>query len=980
MEAERSIAIMRVAGPVKTAPETPSPRWRRVRGENRLDRSTWAMARKKSSAAEKSQSTNPSLVIVESPAKARTISAFLGPEFRVEASMGHIRDLPERTRQIKEDSETKEIWEKYRGSPWLELGVNVDEDFQPIYIVPKEKKKYVTKLKQAVKQASRLYLATDEDREGEAISWHLVEVLKDELQKKQLPVHRLVFHEITREAILEALRSPRDINHHLVRAQEARRILDRLYGYELSPLLWRKMQAGLSAGRVQSVALRLVVERERQRIRFRPAEYWDLSALFRKVDDGGFEAKLVSLEGKRIPEGRDFDPATGQPKSPDLMVLTQADAEQWAELLSASPEPPKVAELEEKPYFSRPAPPFITSTLQQEANRKFGFTARYTMQLAQSLYENGYITYMRTDSTHLAPVAVEAARETIATLFGPEYLPPEPRVYRTRVRNAQEAHEAIRPAGHPFRSPEELRGVLSPDEWRLYELIWKRTIASQMRDAVGKRLTVEVEFGPARFQAWGKTIEFPGFLRAYVEGSDDPEAELADREVLLPPLSVGEQLICERLDPKGHTTQPPPRYTEATLIRTLEDLGIGRPSTYATIIDTIISRHYVVKRGNALVPTWLGMAVTQLLEEHFPELVDYQFTAQMEEELDAISRGEADPVHYLKKFYFGNDVPPGENLTEPTTAPNQHGSRGLKNLVKTKTEEIRAQEANRIFIGKPEGDGPEAEPIYVRLGRYGPFLEQGSRRATVPSQLAPDELTVEKALELLRKAEEEDQPIGCCPQTGRPVYVKTGRYGIYVQLGNGSDGEAVRQVTLPRGISRDDVTLEMALNYLALPREIGQHPETGEPITVHIGRYGPYVQCGEETRSLPADVSPFSVTCEQALELLAQPKRRRRRARSKEPIKVFTLGENGERVIQVMDGRYGPYVTDGTINATIPKDIPVEELTAEQAESLLKARAAKVAEGGGRSRRARRSRGSTAASAAQPAASAESDATAPTGE
>ena len=873
----------------------------------------------------KQKDTGKALVIVESPTKARTISSFLGPEFQVEASMGHIRDLPD---------SAKEVPPELRRLPWAELGVNVEEGFKPLYVIPKEKQKQVSKLRQAVKKADRLYLATDEDREGEAISWHLYEVLKPELEKKGLPVHRLVFHEITREAIQEALRAPRDINLSLVRAQEARRILDRLYGYGLSPLLWRKMQAGLSAGRVQSVALRLVVERERQRMRFRPAKYWDLAALFQKPGDGSFEARLVLLEGKRIPEGRDFDPATGLPRDPNLAVLDEAQASQWAEQLRAFRA--QVAEVEEKPYVSRPAPPFTTSTLQQEANRKFGFTARYTMQLAQSLYENGHITYMRTDSTHLAPVAIEAAREVIRTMFGEDYLPPEPRTYRTRVRNAQEAHEAIRPAGHPFRSPEELRTVLPPDEWKLYELIWKRTIACQMRDAVGRRLTVHVDMGPARFLSIGKTIDIPGYLRAYVEGSDDPEAELADKEIVLPPLSVGEELICQQLEPKGHTTQPPPRYTEATLIRTLEDMGIGRPSTYATIIDTILARQYVTKRGNALVPTWLGFAVTQLLERHFPELVDYQFTAQMEEELDAISRGEADPVEYLSRFYFGNETP------------------GLKQLLETKIGEIRPSEVNRLLLGKPEGDGPEGQPIYVRLGRFGPYLEQGDRRAEIPPSLAPDELTVEKALELLRKAEEQDRPIGYCPATGRPVFVKSGRFGPYVQLGDGSDGQEVRQVSLPGGTKREDVTLELALKYLQLPRELGKHPENGESVTVHVGRYGPYVQCGSETRSLPPELSPMEITFEQALELLAQPKDRRRRTRSTEPLKVFTLGENGERVIRVMDGRYGPYVTDGTVNATIPKDLSVEEITAEQAEELLRQRAARLAESGTKRWRSRR--------------------------
>lgn len=687
-----------------------------------------------------------SLVIVESPAKARTISKFLGRDYTIEASIGHIRDLPQGA---------KEVPEEYKKKDWAYLGVDVEHDFEPIYVIPREKAQHVRKLKGLLKDAKELYLATDEDREGEAISWHLCEVLQP-----RVPVHRLVFHEITEEAIRSALKNPRQVDDNLVRAQEVRRVVDRLYGYDVSPLLWRKIRPRLSAGRVQSVAVRLIVERERQRMAFRSATFWDLLGTFAKQSGESFHAELISVDDRRVPTSRDFDPATGRLKDSGLLLL---DEQQVLKLLdrlrSASC---RVINLEDKPYTTRPYPPFTTSTLQQEANRKYGFTARHTMQVAQTLYETGHITYMRTDSTNLAAVAVEAARQLVASQYGREYLPDSPRLYQTKVKNAQEAHEAIRPAGHPFDFPESLRHRLTPDEFKLYDMIWKRTIASQMTDARGHRVTVTVEVDGAIFQASGKTIEFPGYLRAYVEGSDDPEADLADREAVLPTVAVGETLRCAEIEPKSHTTQPPNRYSEASLTRALEEMGIGRPSTYASIIETILARDYVfkLKRGNVLVPTWTAFAVSKLLEDHLPELIDYKFTAEMEDELDAISRGEMNYVDYLRVFYFGDEHP------------------GLKQLLADKVNEVDAREVCRISLGKPEGQGEEAEEVFVRVGRYGPFLEQGERRASLPDKQAPDELTLSTALEMLGKAQQGDEPLGICPDTHKPVFLKVYRYRV----------------------------------------------------------------------------------------------------------------------------------------------------------------------------------------------------------
>lgn len=844
------------------------------------------------------------LVIVESPAKARTIGKFLGRGFMVEASIGHIRDLPHGAKQIPA---------KYKGEPWSNLGVNVDDDFQPIYIVPPGKSKQIKLLKECLKSADALYLATDEDREGEAISWHLVEVLKP-----KVPVYRLVFHEITKDAIQEALESPRDVDGGLVRAQETRRIVDRLYGYEVSPLLWRKIRPKLSAGRVQSVAVRLIVERERDRMAFVSADWWDLNGKFAKTSGQHFEAALVSVDGRRIPAGKDFDSSTGKLKKPELMLLDAESSAALAERIRSGEF--RVTKVEDKPYTTKPYPPFTTSTLQQEANRKLGFTARRAMQVAQSLYENGHITYMRTDSTTLATVAIEDARRLVGEEYGAEYVPDKPRVHKSDVKNAQEAHEGIRPAGHPFELPEAVRGVLNNDEFKLFDLIWKRTIASQMADACGRRMAITVEGGGCVFQVSGKTIDFPGYLRAYVEGSDDPEAELADQERALPDVAEGEQVRCVEMQSKQHSTHPPDRFSEAALTKALEEKGIGRPSTYASIIDTIQARNYVFKKGGALVPTWVAFSVVKLLEEHLGSLIDYKFTAQMEDDLDAISRGEQGHLEYLRAFYFGDGAP------------------GLKPQLDHKAENIDARGISRILIGTPEG----GEPVYVRVGRYSPFVEQGDRTASLAENTPPDEVTLEAALKLLEQAQQADEPLGTCPETGKPVYLKVGRFGPYVQRGHPDDEEKPQNASLLKGMVPEDVDLETALKLLSLPRNLGDHPQQGEPVLAHNGRYGPYVKCGEETRSLPATISPLDVTLEQALELLAQPKKRGRQAAAKrEPIKVFDSSPVTGNKVQLLDGRYGPYVTDGETNASLPKTQNPDEMTFNEALDLLAVRAAK---------------------------------------
>jgi DNA topoisomerase-1 len=857
------------------------------------------MAKKKTTS-----NSGQALVIVESPAKARTIGKFLGKGYRVEASIGHVRDLPQGAKQVPA---------QYKGESWANLGVNVDDGFTPIYIVPPGKTKQIKLLKDQLKDATALYLATDEDREGEAISWHLLELLKP-----KVPVHRLVFHEITDSAIQAALAGPRQVDQGLVRAQETRRIVDRLFGYEVSPLLWRKVRPKLSAGRVQSVAIRLIVERERERMAFVSAAWWDLLAKFAKQSGEGLEATLVSVDGRKIPQGKDFDSTTGKLANKDAILLDGAAAQSLADRIRSGEF--RVAAVEDRPYTTKPYAPFTTSTLQQEANRKLGFTARRTMQVAQSLYENGHITYMRTDSTNLAAVAIEDARSLVERNYGREFMPDEPRVYKSKVKNAQEAHEAIRPAGHPFELPEAMRSQLGVDEFRLFDMIWKRTIASQMADARGRRISITIEGEGCAFQVSGKTIDFPGYLRAYVEGSDDPSAELADQESILPSVTVGERLSCTDLNAKEHNTQAPGRYSEAALTKALEERGIGRPSTYASIIDTIQARNYVFKKGGALVPTWVAFSVVQLLEVHLASLVDYQFTAQMEDDLDAISRGEQQQTAYLEKFYFGNGAP------------------GLKKQLANKIDEIDPARIGRILIGKP-ADGAE---VFVRVGRYSPFVEQGERKASVPEETPPDELTLDAALRLLEQAAQGEEPLGICPDTHKPVYLKTGRFGPYVQRGIPDDEEKPQNASLLKGMTPADVDLATALKLLTLPRNLGDHPTEHKPIMAFNGRFGPYVKCGDETRSLPAEISPLDVTLDQAVHLLAQPKTRGRGAAAKkEPLRVFEKPSPvTEKSVQVLDGRYGPYITDGDTNISLRKGMTIEELTFDEALGMLAEKAA----------------------------------------
>jgi DNA topoisomerase-1 len=819
-----------------------------------------------------------SLVIVESPAKARTIARFLGPEFAVESSIGHIRDLPERAADVPAEHKRK---------PWARLGVDVDHDFSPLYVVSPEKKKVVAALRKHVKEANEVLLATDEDREGEAIAWHLSQVLQP-----KVPVRRMVFHEITREAIERALEDTRQIDERLVDAQETRRIVDRLYGYEVSPVLWKKVMTGLSAGRVQSVATRLVVERERERMGFTAADWWDLEATF---DPGRFAARLTALGGKRLAQGRDFA-RDGTLTDPDLVRLDEEVARALADRLRGAEF--SVASVDRKPYTRRPAAPFMTSTLQQEASRKLRFTAQTTMRVAQRLYEDGYITYMRTDSTTLAESALTAARDQARSLYGAEFVPEAPRRYDRKVKNAQEAHEAIRPAGDTFRLPADLAGELSADGLALYDLIWRRTIGSQMADARGETVSLRIVAEEAEFSASGTTITFRGFLAAYEEGRDEAAEE---EETILPPLAQGDPLQLRKLEPQEHRTVPPARYTEATLIRALEELGIGRPSTYASIIGTILDRGYVWKRGSALVPSFVAFSVVALLERHFGHLVDYDFTARMEDDLDRIAAGEEERVAWLRRFYFGTD-----------------GDAGLHELVQGLSE-IDARAVNCLEIG----DG-----VVVRVGRYGPYVERGEIRASLPDDLAPDELTVDRAKELLARTTEE-RSLGGDPE----VVVRAGRYGPYVSQVLPEDAtEKPRTASLPSNVSPADVTLEQALELLSFPKTLGE--DEGVPVTVHRGRYGPYVQKGKETRSLENEEQAFEVTLDQALALLAQPKTRGRR-QAAAPLRELGADPTSGKAISVKAGRFGPYVTDGETNASLRKGDDPDAITLARAAELL---------------------------------------------
>jgi DNA topoisomerase I len=866
------------------------------------------------------------LVIVESPAKARTIAGYLGKGYVVESSIGHIRDMPDKAAEIPA---------KYRKEPWARLGVNVDHGFEALYVVPADKKSQVSKLKHLLADADELLLATDEDREGEAIAWHLLQELKP-----KVPAHRMVFHEITPEAIAQAVANPRDLDQGLVDAYQTRRVLDRLYGYEVSPVLWKKVMPRLSAGRVQSVATRLIVARERERIAFRPATYWDLEAVFTKIATGGaddvssFPARLVAVDGRRVAQGRDFAP-TGELRNADLLYLSGTSSDAGSPTGQVPPGvvhlldagelagrlggvPFSVKSVERKPYRRSPYAPFRTTTLQQEASRKLGFSAKYTMSVAQRLYENGHITYMRTDSITLSQTAINAARAQARELYGAQYVPDTPRVYTSKVKNAQEAHEAIRPAGDRFRTPPQ--AGLSGDELRLYELIWKRTVASQMKDATGESVSVRVSGHStageeAEFGASGKIISFHGFLKAYVEDVEG-DAERDDRETRLPPLAEGDPLRGE-LEPAEHATRPPARYTEATLVKELEDREIGRPSTYASIIGTILDRGYVFKKGTALVPSFLAFAVVNLLERHFGHLVDYDFTARMEDALDEIARGEAARVPWLQRFYFGTDGDPA------------HHEEGLKELV-SDIGDIDARDVSSFPLAGTD--------IVVRVGRYGPYLERDGQRVNIPEGTAPDELTPERAAELFAQPS-GDIALGTDPATGHQIVAKSGRFGPYVtEVLPDGDTAKPRTSSLLASMSLDTVTLDDALRLLTLPRAIGELE--GEPVTVQNGRYGPYVKKGTDSRSLDSEDQLFTLNLAEAKEMFAQPKARGRGRVATPPLRELGEDPASSRPIVIKDGRFGPYVTDGETNASLRKSDDVDSVTLQRAVELLAERRA----------------------------------------
>ncbi|MCW2597677.1 MAG: topA [Jatrophihabitans sp.] len=862
--------------------------------------------------AGKGAQTGTKLVIVESPAKAKTIGGYLGSGYVVEASIGHIRELPPNAAAVPP---------QYKGLPWASLGVDVDNDFEPLYVVSADRKQQVTKLKALIKDADELFLATDEDREGEAIAWHLVETLKP-----KVPVRRMVFHEITPTAIAAAVASPREIDNSLVDAQRTRQILDRLVGYGVSPVLWKKVLPGLSAGRVQSVATRMVVQRERERMAFRTATYWDVVGTFAPTqpkpnDPEVFTATLVSVDDTRLATGRDFDAATGRAPS-NVMHLDEAGARGLAARLDGQDF--TVQGVEEKPYRRRPYAPFMTSTLQQEAGRKFRWSAQQVMRTAQRLYENGFITYMRTDSTNLSETALAAARSQARELYGDAYVPAEARVYTRKVKNAQEAHEAIRPAGDSFRTPGQVANQLSSEEFRLYELIWQRTLASQMSDAVGT--TVSIRLGGTSvsdesvvFTTSGRTITFPGFLRAYVEDTDETAAEKDDAEKRLPQLTRGDAVDPREFAPTGHTTSPPARFTEPSLVKAMEELGVGRPSTYASIMQTIQDRGYVWKKGPALVPTWTAFAVIGLLESYFARLVDYGFTASVENDLDDIATGERSRVEWLHGFYFGAADAPADS--ERISAQG-----GLKRLIAARLEEIDARGVNSIPIG---------EGVVVRVGRYGPYLQSGTpeegRRASLPEDLAPDELTPEKVEELL-SAPSGDRELGATTD-GREVTARSGRYGPYV-----TDGE--KSASLFKTMSLDTITLPEAEKLLTLPRTLGQLDDVD--VTAQNGRYGPYIKKGTDSRSLESEEQLFTVTLDEAAALLAQPKLRGRAAAAAVP-PLRELGNDpaSDKPMVIKDGRFGPYVTDGETNASLRKGDSIDELTDERASELLAERRAR---------------------------------------
>ncbi len=847
------------------------------------------------------------LVIVESPTKARTIRSYLGDEFEIEASMGHVRDLP---------SSAREVPESLRKHKWASLGVNVDDDFEPLYVVPKDKQKVVTQLKKQLKKADELYIATDEDREGESIGWHLIQVLEP-----KVPVKRMVFHEITKDAIVSALDKTRDIDTNLVEAQETRRLLDRLVGYSISPVLWRVISKGLSAGRVQSVAVRLLVQREKERMAFVPASYWDLKAALRQ-NGTGFEAVMTHYRGIRLASGSDFDDDTGRLKAgltpdKDVLLLSEEDARALAERLPSAPW--RVANINERVSKRSPAPPFITSTLQQEASRKLSLSARETMRVAQRLYEHGHITYMRTDSTNLSREAVDGSRRAVEKRYGKEYLSDGLRQYGGKVRNAQEAHEAIRPAGGAMKTSRELG--LSGIDARLYDLIWSRTIASQMADARIRLVTASIEArdedNVAAFRASGRSIDFPGFFRAYVEGSDDPDAAIENQEAPLPKLQEGDTPDCDDVKALGHETRPPARYTEATLIRTLESEGIGRPSTYATIIDTVINRGYVRKVGTQLAPSFTAFAANNLLEAQFHKLVDVGFTAEMEQVLDDIAAGEEESTPYLRRFY----------------------DKGIESAIATVKEKVDPKEISTIHSPKWNG-------FVVRVGQYGPYLEvdvDGEQvRASLPQDLLPGEVTLEKLQEIAEAATAEDEVLGVHPEHNKPVFLKDGPYGPYVQLGEDDEKPRPKRQSLAPGLTKADVSFDVALDLLALPRVLGQHPDSGKDVKASIGRFGPYVQHEKTYASLKKGVDDvLKVELPRALELLAEKERKNK------PLRV--LGDHPETgdPIEVWAGRYGPYVKHQKTNASLPKGIEPDDVSMPMAIDLIVEQAKKGKKGRG---------------------------------
>ena len=838
----------------------------------------------------------PTLVIVESPTKARTIRNFLPSGYQVEASMGHVRDLPQSASDIPANVKAEE---------WSRLGVNVEADFEPLYIIPEDKKKVVRELKAALKGATELILATDEDREGESISWHLLQILQP-----KVPTKRMVFHEITAEAIRGALSNCRDIDEKLVHAQETRRILDRLVGYTLSPLLWKKVMPRLSAGRVQSVAVKLLVNREQLRRAFRSGSYWDLKAML-FASNQQFPSQLVSLGGRSLATGKDFDDATGQIISGrNVLLLDEAASIELTERLAGKVW--TVTKQEEKPSTRKPSPPFTTSTLQQEANRKLRLSARDTMRTAQALYEQGYITYMRTDSVHLSQQAIVAARSCVESMYGSQYLSPKPRQYATKSKGAQEAHEAIRPAGESFRTPQQTG--LSGRELQLYDLVWKRTVASQMADAQQTMITVQIQVEDALFRSSGKRIDFPGFFRAYVEGSDDPTAALEGQEVVLPRLAVGDHPRCDQLQPIGHETQPPARFTEASLVKMLESEGIGRPSTYASIIGTICDRGYAQLVQNTLTPTFTAFAVTALLEEHFPNLVDTSFTSKMEQTLDDISTGTVEWLPYLRSFYSGES--------------------GLDQQVKDRFSQIDPDAAKTVLL---EGLGD----VKVKIGRFGPYIQTGEGdsavSASIPLDLTPADLVPEKIEVILKQKLEGPDQLGNHPETGETIFVLIGQYGPYVQLGEATtENPKPKRASLPKGMTPEQLTLTKAVELLQLPRHLGEHPVSGKKVQANMGRFGPYVvhdqgKDGKDYRSLKGDDNPYTVSLERALELLSQPKVVRGASL------VRSLGGHpaDEQPVEIYKGKYGPYVKHGKVNVSLPKEQSPDDFTLEAAIELL---------------------------------------------